>query len=184
MPSPGTPAAIRPRWLRVVLGLVVGVLVAVAAFGVVIMARDEPVVATYRLGNDDAVGPGPVSLINVRDVRQSSSIPGFAAPTGDRYVSVVVALERQDATAQQWFTLEDLSLSLYAVDGSGEREELTPTETGHRLLEGIGGRVRGIDPYWVQLEYEAPSGAVDVYEVDLGIDDDDFTFTVHPEGSA
>lgn len=178
------PDATRPRWLRVVLGLVVGVLVAVAAFGVVIMVRDEPVVATHRLGNDDAMGPGPVSLINVRDVRQPSSIPGVAAPTGERYVSVVEALERQDATAQQWFTLEDFTVAVHAVDGAGEREELTPTETSRRLLEGIGGRVSGVEPYWIQLEYEAPSGAVDVYEVDLGVDDDDYTFTVHPEGSA
>lgn len=166
------------------MGLCLGVLVAAATAGAFELLRDDPVegvAATYRLSEDDALGPGPVSLISVRDMRQPTSIPGLAAPTGERYVSVVLALERRDASAQEWFTLEDFSVSLYAVDGSGERDELLPTASSRRLLEGVGGRLRGIDPYWIQLDYEPPSGAVDEFEVGVRVDGRDLTSAVRAE---
>lgn len=178
---PNSPGAPRPRWIQVVTGVVVGALVAVAVFAAVGFVRDDPVegiASTYRLSDDDVPAAGPVSLISVRDVREPSSIPGVAAPTGDRYVSLVVALERDEATAEQWFPLEGLTLTLHAVDEDGRRTELTPTDSGQRLLDGVGGRVRGIDPYWIRLDYAPPAGDVAEYEVGLGIGGDAHTFPV------
>lgn len=178
MPRPR--ATTRTRVKQVLTGLVVGVLAAVVAvFGLGLLTADQsaPTATTYSLSNEDAIGPGPVSLIRVRDVREPSSIPGLAAPTGGRYVSLVVALERDEATAEQWFPLEDLTLALYAVDGDGRRTELIPTDSGQRMLEGIGGRVRGIDPYWIRLDYAPPAGDVDQYEVDLGVSGEEHAHT-------
>lgn len=182
-----TSAPARPRWLQIVAGLVVGVVAAAVAFVVVGLVRDDPVdgvTTAYRLSDEDALAPGPVSLITVRDVRQPTSIPGLATRTGDRYVSLVVAMERDDASAQQWSSLDDLSLSLYATDGSGEREELLPTDDSRRLLDGVGGRLRGADPYWIRLEYAPPSIDVADYEVDLRVDGEEYAFTARPEEPA
>lgn len=181
------PETTRPRWLPAVLGLTVGALAAAIAFSVLRFVSEDPVEGietTYRLSDLDELGPGPVSLISISDIRQPSSIPGLAAPTGDRSVSLMMAMDRQDAPAQEWFTFEDFRLSLYATHGSGERQELTPTDNSSRLLDGIGGRIRSTDPYWIQLEYEPPSGDVDGYGVDLGVDGEEFTFAVRAEESA
>lgn len=177
----------RPRWLQVALGLIVGALAAAVAFSVLRFVSDDPVEGsetTFRLSDLDELGPGPVSLISISDIRQPSSVPGLAAPTGDRYVTFVMAMDRQDTPPQEWITLEDFRLSLYATHGSGERQELSPTDNSRRLLDGIGGRIRGTDPYWIQLEYEPPSGDVDGYGVDLGVDGEEFRFTVRSEESA
>lgn len=180
----------RPRWLQLVVGLVVGVLAAAVVFSLVRFVSDDPVEGietTYRLSDLDELGPSPVSLISIRDIRQPSSVPGLAAPTGDRFVTLVIAVDRQDTPPREWIALEDFRLSLYVIDGSGEREELTPTDNSVRLLDGIGGRIHGSgpdrvnDPYWIELEYEPPSGDVDEYGVDLGVDGEEFTFTVRAE---
>lgn len=184
---PPTPTAARARWVTVFAGLVAGALVAVVGFFVVGVVSDdsvEPVTTDFSLSDKDALAPGPVTLVSVRDVRQASSIPGLAAPTGDRYVSLVVALEGEDAVAQQWFALDDLSLALFAVDGAGEREALVPDATGQRKLDGIGGRVRGLDPYWITLQYAPPAGEVAGFDVEIEFGGEGYRFTVHEVGSA
>lgn len=101
---PGRPAILRARGLQMVVGLFVGIQAAAVAGGVVGLTRGEtvgPVESTYRLSDDDALGSGTVSLINVSNIRQSTSIPGLTAPTRSRYVSLALAMERRDATAQQ-----------------------------------------------------------------------------------
>lgn len=183
---PRTPATTRPGWFQLVAGVIVGALVAVVAFVAVGFVRDDPIEGiptTYRLSDDDDLEPGPVSMVVVRDIRQPTSIPGLAAPTGDRHVSLVLAMERYD-DGQRWLTLEDFTLSLVAIGGSGAREELIPADRSQRLLDGVGGRIRGSDPYWIRLEYEPPSGDVDGFEVDLGVDGEVYSFTVHPDEAA
>ena len=182
-----THGAALSRWFSLTTGLVAGALLAALAFFVVGLVQDDAageVSAVYRLSDDDALEPGPVSLISVRDFRQPSSIPGLPAPTGDHYVSLVMALEGDESEAQQWSTLEDLTLEVFAVDDSGGREQLTPTDSGQLTLDGIGGRIRGIDPYWLRLDFTPPAGDVVEYEVDLAVDGEDHAFTVRAEESA
>ena len=70
---------------------------------------------------------------------------------------------------------------MFAVDDSGGREQLTPTDSGQLTLDGIGGRIRGIDPYWLRLDFTPPAGDVVEYEVDLAVDGEDHAFTVRAE---
>lgn len=173
------------------LGVAAGALAAVVVHLALGELRTDPVeevLTGYRLSDADALAPGPVSLVSVRDARQPSSITGFAAPTGDRYVSVVVAIENDLAgdtvPDDDWIDLETLDLAVHAVDGSGEREELVPTDRSRLTLDGIGGQVRRQDPYWIRLSYEPASVGVEHYEVDLRLGDDEYTLIARTEESA
>ncbi|MGO1583887.1 MAG: hypothetical protein ACTHXO_11765 [Actinomycetaceae bacterium] len=180
------PTSPRPRWRQPALGLVTGILAAALVFLTLGLARpDQPEehATGYLLSDEDALAPGPVSLVSVWDVRQPSSVPGLAAPTGDRYLTVIVALDDDDSR-EEWLDLEDLTLTAYAVDGDGEREELVPTDRARRTLDGIGGEVRGLDPYWIRLSYEPPSGDADHFEVDLSVGGEEYTLAARTEEPA
>ncbi|MGC5629552.1 hypothetical protein ACPYO6_15065 [Georgenia sp. Z1344] len=173
----------RRRWRQPVLGVLAGAAAALIAFLLIGLIRgDHPEELTtgYSLSDEDAFAPGPVSLVSVWDVRQPSSIPGLAAPTGDRYLTLDVALDSNEGTADDWLDLEGLELGLFAVDDSGEREELVPTDSSRATLDSIGGTIRAIDPYWIDLTYEPPSGDAAHYEVDLTVGGEEYTLAAHP----
>lgn len=171
----------RHGWRWAAQGAVVGALVAGLVFTGINLVRSDvpdPVLAGYRLVGYPEVGTHELSLLRVWDVRQPSSFPGLVAPTGDRYVTLVGALEHGENESDGWLDLDGLQITLHAVDGSGDREELVPTARGRRTLEGVGGTVQATDPYWFRIFYEPPSMRVDHYEVDLHIDGEDHTFAV------
>ena len=162
-----------PRWPSIVSGAVVGAILGGLAFATVGWVRSDPidpVVEAYMNEEDlrEPVGPHQQTILLVRDVRQPSSFPGFAAPGGDHYVTLTLGLDAGEQR-DEWVDLADYSVEVLAVDADGETEALVPTSD---TLTDFSGSVRSQDPYWIEGTYEPPTRTPSSYEVHVSTGDE------------